>query len=229
MCLLALALAGASACGRGEEPPSTSMTTTTAGEIERQRVEEQKQLAQQERQRALQEQQRQLQEQQRQLQEQQQAQLGEVPSVQYQQHEKLRKAEEAKKAEEARKAAKAKQPAKPGAVTEQQAAKKKVPQTKTETPGEEEEIVIGETTITGAEVEVPPTTLPTPPGAEQPTTPPGAMPPVPGAAGAEPYVNRSTVLGDGTSGSYTDGQGTYGGRATWGTGGGLPAYPPTPR
>jgi len=224
MCLLALAFAGVSACGRGEEPPSTSVTTTTAGEIDRQRVEEQQQLAEQERQRALQEQHRQMQEQQRAPQE--QAQQGEVPSVQDQQHERLRKAEEAKRAERAKRAAKAKQPAKPAAPAEQQAAKKKkAPRTTTGTPSQDEEVVISETTITGAEVEVPPTTLPTPPGAEQP----GAMPAVPGEAGAEPYVNRSTVLGDGTSGSYTDGQGTYGGRATWGTGGGLPAYPPAPR
>jgi hypothetical protein len=32
------------------------------------------------------------------------------------------------------------------------------------------------------------------------------------------YVNRSTTLGSGDSGMYTGGQGTYGGRATWGTG-----------
>jgi hypothetical protein len=32
------------------------------------------------------------------------------------------------------------------------------------------------------------------------------------------YVNRSTPLGNGDSGMYTGGQGTYGGRATWGTG-----------
>lgn len=30
--------------------------------------------------------------------------------------------------------------------------------------------------------------------------------------------NHSTPLGDGKSGSYTDGKGTHGGKATWGTG-----------
>jgi hypothetical protein len=38
------------------------------------------------------------------------------------------------------------------------------------------------------------------------------------AAGSE--SNDSTTLGTGKSGTYTDGKGTYGGKATWGTGGG---------
>lgn len=42
----------------------------------------------------------------------------------------------------------------------------------------------------------------------------------PRGAGAEGYVNHSTTLGTGQSGMYTGGQGTYGGRATWGTGAG---------
>jgi len=38
--------------------------------------------------------------------------------------------------------------------------------------------------------------------------------------------NTSTTLGDGTSGMYTGGMGTYGGKATWGTGrGGLTSAP----
>lgn len=41
-----------------------------------------------------------------------------------------------------------------------------------------------------------------------------------------PEVNTSTTLGDGTSGMYTGGQGTYGGKATWGTGAGSTAQPP---
>lgn len=71
----------------------------------------------------------------------------------------------------------------------------------------------GKTTVTGAEV---PRGRPAQP--EQ-APPQGAMPPPPQPGAAEqPYVNHSTVLGDGKSGMYTDGQGTYGGRATWGTG-----------
>lgn len=71
---------------------------------------------------------------------------------------------------------------------------------------------VGQTTITKGEVQKPPR-----PPEERPSQ---ALPPPPSAqpAGAEPYVNHSTVLGDGKSGMYTDGQGTYGGRATWGTG-----------
>lgn len=34
-----------------------------------------------------------------------------------------------------------------------------------------------------------------------------------------PERNTSTPLGDSSSGTYTGGQGTYGGKATWGTGG----------
>lgn len=37
-------------------------------------------------------------------------------------------------------------------------------------------------------------------------------------AGATDTKNHSTSLGDGKSGQYTDGKGTYGGKATWGTG-----------
>jgi hypothetical protein len=63
---------------------------------------------------------------------------------------------------------------------------------------------------------------------QTPTTPQPVEPrtmtppePAPGTQAPEPppYVNHSTVLGDGRSGTYTDGQGTYGGRSTWGTGG----------
>jgi hypothetical protein len=72
----------------------------------------------------------------------------------------------------------------------------------------------GQTTITEAEV---PRGRAAPPE-QQPTAPEGALPPVSEQPGGQPYVNHSTVLGDGTSGTYTDGQGTYGGRATWGTG-----------
>jgi hypothetical protein len=84
----------------------------------------------------------------------------------------------------------------------------------------QEEIVeaeepVGTTETTAAETETTPRTT-MPPG-EQPAQPMQPMPqtttPQP-----EPYVNHSTVLGDGKSGTYTDGQGTYGGRATWGTG-----------
>ncbi|MBX3227053.1 MAG: hypothetical protein KIT84_36045 [Labilithrix sp.] len=65
---------------------------------------------------------------------------------------------------------------------------------------------VGVTTITQAEVVAP-------------TPPPTATPaPAPAPTGDQGYVNRSTVLGNGQSGTYTDGQGTYGGRATWGTG-----------
>ena len=59
-----------------------------------------------------------------------------------------------------------------------------------------------------------------------------AAPAAPAAAAGDGYRNTSTTLGDGTSGMYTGGQGTYGGRATWGTGGGAapaaPAAEPAP-
>lgn len=48
-------------------------------------------------------------------------------------------------------------------------------------------------------------------GAEMPTATPAPAP--------APERNTSTPLGDSSSGTYTGGQGTYGGKATWGTGG----------
>jgi ABC-type Fe3+-hydroxamate transport system substrate-binding protein len=47
------------------------------------------------------------------------------------------------------------------------------------------------------------------------------------AAAAEklPERNTSTTLGDGSSGMYTGGKGSYGGQATWGTGGPNPPKP----
>lgn len=44
-----------------------------------------------------------------------------------------------------------------------------------------------------------------------------AVPPKTGTTEKDPN-NHSTPLGDGKSGSYTDGKGTHGGKATWGTG-----------
>jgi hypothetical protein len=63
---------------------------------------------------------------------------------------------------------------------------------------------VGSTTITGAP-------LPGTPGMT------GAIMPMPAPAPTE-QPNRSTTLGDSTSGEYTGGKGTYGGTATWGTG-----------
>lgn len=204
-CLLALTLIGAGACGRGEEPPSTSVTTVTAGETEQQR-REQEQLAKQERQRMLEEEQRALREQERALQEEQRAQRERAAPAGEPRKERPRRSDEAQRAAKAK-----------ARAAEQRAAKEK--KEKESAPStEQDEVVIGETRITSAD-DVPPTALPTPPVAEEPAAP----------SGAEPYVNHSTVFGDGTSGMYTDGQGTYGGRATWGTGGGVQPYPPAPR
>lgn len=67
----------------------------------------------------------------------------------------------------------------------------------------------GTTTITSGAVE-------SSSKAEEPKTPQASEQVAP----AEPQKeeNNSTVLGTGKSGMYTDGQGTYGGKATWGTG-----------
>lgn len=62
-----------------------------------------------------------------------------------------------------------------------------------------------------------PTATPLEPREETPRAEPPIEPTA--AGGAE---NHSTTLGDGKSGMYTGGQGTYGGRATWGTGGTSP-------
>lgn len=97
-------------------------------------------------------------------------------------------------------------------------------------PKVREEEPTSTTTITEVEIEtVPPRQAPMQPlepGAQG--TPPGGMPLPTQVAGA-PYVNQSTTLGNGNSGMYTGGQGTYGGRATWGTCCGVPAYPPVPQ
>ena len=65
--------------------------------------------------------------------------------------------------------------------------------------------IVGTTTVTAGELE---------PASEDA----GAQPEQP--AQPQEQKNTSTVLGDGSSGMYTGGEGTYGGRATWGTGAG---------
>lgn len=72
-------------------------------------------------------------------------------------------------------------------------------------------ITAAELTTTPAEAPATPTE--TPRGAEAPQ-------PAQRMEGAAGHVNQSTTLGNGNSGMYTGGQGTYGGRATWGTGAG---------
>lgn len=70
--------------------------------------------------------------------------------------------------------------------------------------------IVGTTTVTGAELG--------PEGEQEGAA--AEQPAEPEQAKEGGYVNHSTTLGDGTSGMYTGGEGTYGGRATWGTGGG---------
>jgi hypothetical protein len=80
------------------------------------------------------------------------------------------------------------------------------------------------TTITTVEIETVPRRPQPQEPSKHPATPPGGSPLPsiePGPHGQ--YINQSTVFGNGQSGTYTDNQGTYGGRATWGTGKGAPS------
>jgi len=61
--------------------------------------------------------------------------------------------------------------------------------------------------------------IPTPMPAAQPAPEPTSQTTITSAPMPEgPPPNTSTTLGDSTSGMYTGGNGTYGGKATWGSG-----------
>lgn len=109
---------------------------------------------------------------------------------------RLEKAKEAR--EKAAKAAKAKAAKEAKRAEEEKARQAQEARAKPATPPPVSEEYVGKTTVTAAPI------TPTP----------------------APEVNTSTTLGDGTSGMYTGGQGTYGGKATWGTGAGSTAQPP---
>ncbi|HVH44198.1 MAG TPA: hypothetical protein VM925_17725 [Labilithrix sp.] len=208
MCLLALALVCVSACERKDQQ-RTGETKTTSGEAEQPRAEGEHAA---------------------------EPIPGPVPTTQYQQDTAKKReaattaeAEQAKAAKEKEESAAKAEAAKKGVTAKKPVpAKKKAATEKKPAKPEEEEEIVGTTTITAVEIEtVPPKGTPTPPSETPDTraTPPGGMP-LPSDAAKEPYVNHSTVLGDGTSGMYTDGQGTYGGRATWGTGASIPVNAP---
>jgi hypothetical protein len=128
--------------------------------------------------------------------------------------EEKAKEEQAKKAEEAKKAEHAKKAHKTNAAVHRKLTTKKIPK------GEEPTSV---TTITTVEIETGPRRPQPQEPSKYPATPPGGAPLPSIEAGQHgQYVNQSTVFGNGQSGTYTDNQGTYGGRATWGTGKGAP-------
>lgn len=211
--LIALALIGVIACERkGEE--QAGQTTTTSGESEQQRAareaEEQKNLP---------------------------GAVPLAPTGESAASEAAKLAEQAKiKAEEAAKKTEEKVDGTSKGVKEKATAKthpmvKKTVIVKKVIKPKAKEEPTSTTTITEVEIEtVPPRQLPTQPleTPAAPATPPHGMP-LPTAETGQPYINTSTTLGNGNSGEYTGGQGTYGGRATWGTCCGVQAYPPVPQ